>query len=44
MEDFKHEKEPRFQEAKFHLKKAAEELRLAVEKMFKKGAGGSEQP
>ncbi|WP_422356553.1 hypothetical protein [Roseivirga pacifica] len=42
MEDFKTKNEPKFEEAKHHLRKAAEELELAVKKIFKKGPGAEE--
>ncbi len=42
MDDFKTKNEPKFEEAKFHIRKAAEELELAVRKLFKKGPGAEE--
>ncbi len=42
MEGFKTKNEPKFEEAKFHIRKAAEELELAVKKIFKKGPGAEE--
>ncbi|GHE62368.1 MULTISPECIES: hypothetical protein [Roseivirga] len=42
LQDFKTKNEPKFEEAKFHLRKAAEELEQAVKKMFRKGPGATE--
>lgn len=42
MEDFKSKNGPKFEEARFHLRNAAEELEHAVKKLFKKGPGAEE--
>ncbi|HEY9117543.1 MAG TPA: hypothetical protein VIN11_06940 [Roseivirga sp.] len=42
MQDFKTKNGPKFDEAKFHLRKAAEELENAVKKLFRKGPGAKE--
>ncbi|WP_286756125.1 hypothetical protein [Roseivirga sp. UBA838] len=42
LQDFKTKNGPKFEEAKFHLRKAAEELEQAVKKMFRKGPGATE--
>lgn len=42
MDDFKSKNEPKFDEAKFHLRNAAEEIELAFKKLFKKGPGAEE--
>lgn len=42
LQDFKSKNEPKFDEAKFHIRKAAEELEQAVRKLFRKGPGAEE--
>ncbi len=42
LEDFKTKNEPKFEETKHHLSKAAEELEQAVRKLFRKGPGATE--
>ena len=42
LQDFKSKNEPKFEEAKFHIRKAAEELEQAVRKLFRKGPGAEE--
>lgn len=42
LQDFKTKNEPKFEEARHHIRKAAEELELAVRKIFKKGPGAEE--
>ena len=42
VEEFKAKNEPKFDEAKFHLRNAAEELEQAVRKLFNKGPGAEE--
>lgn len=42
LKDFKTKNEPKFEETKHHISKAAEELELAVRKLFRKGPGAEE--
>jgi len=42
VEEFKTKNEPKFDEAKFHLRNAANELEAAVKKLFRKGPGAEE--
>ncbi|MFT6871630.1 MAG: regulator of replication initiation timing [Roseivirga sp.] len=42
MADFKTKNEPKIEEAKHHLKTAAEEIGKAFEKLFRKGPGTEE--
>lgn len=42
MRDVKHKNEPKFQEAKVHLRTAMEEMNQAFQKMFRKGPGAEE--
>ena len=42
MDDFRVKNEPKIEEAKHHLKNAADEIGKAFEKMFRKGPGAEE--
>ena len=42
LQEFKSKNEPKFDEAKFHIRRAAEELEQAVRKIFRKGPGAEE--